>query len=185
MLSCWLGLNHDTHAALARLGFYGCICRSWGERNRGGKDGASLAWGPPWGPPLAQGLCSVCEGELADIVMLLGAVGTGPQGETCRRDGLGISRDHSKDRGTSSACSSPPGDTRPTGGAGWGGCWPTPSAGGGRGARALTAEVGQHAAVPPIGTVPGQPTGDVVLVPIRPLPFQALCREKGSQAWSR
>lgn len=113
MLSCRLGLNHDTHAALACLGFYGCIHKSWGERNRGGKDGASPAWGPLWGPPQARGLCSVCEGELADIVMLLGAVGAGPQGEACRRDRLGVSRDHSKDGGTSPARCSPPGGDQP------------------------------------------------------------------------
>lgn len=52
-------------------------------------------------------------------------------------------------------------------------------AGGGRRVQALTAEVGQHAAGSPLGTVPSQPTGDVVRVPTCPLPSPALCRERG------
>lgn len=57
---------------------------------------------------VTQGLCSEQGGELADVVMLLGAVGAGPQGEACRRDGPGVGGGHGEDRGTSSVCRSPP-----------------------------------------------------------------------------
>lgn len=58
-------------------------------------------------PGVTQGLRSEQGGELADVVMLLGAVGAGPQGEACRRDGPGVGGGHGEDRGTSSACHSP------------------------------------------------------------------------------
>lgn len=55
----------------------------------------------------------------------------------------------------------------------------SPGTGGGHRERALTAAMGQHGAVPPSGTVPGHISAGIVLLPTRPLPGLALCRERG------
>lgn len=97
-----------------------------GERSRGGQGGASLARGPP--RP-----CSVRGGELADVGTLLGAVGAGPHGEACRRDGPGVGGERGERGAPALPGTAPPVGDR-GGGGGWG-CQLRPSAGDGHGVR--------------------------------------------------
>lgn len=121
-----------------------------------------------WGTPWVQVLSSVQGHELADVVMLLGTVGAGPQGEACQRDGLGVCGAMARTGAAALPATAPQGNG--TWRREWEGCWLRLSTGGGCRVHALTTEVGQHAAGPPAGTIPHQPTGDVVLVPTRPVP---------------